>query len=155
MAGLNLSISFDDVTLTVGSFKTVLCVKAPTNQMVRVKSIWQAFSGVAGDAAPLDVRLMRTTAASGTGITVVAQKLCTSLSATAQTTARKNFTVEPTADGTDPYLYWHKVHPQGASAKESTFDECFIKEGTELALQIKVPSGGTAVTTSGHMIVEE
>jgi hypothetical protein len=155
MAGLNLSVNFDDVTLSVDAYKTVASIQAPTNHMVRVKSLWVCANGVAGDAEHLYVRLCRVTGATGTGTAVTPQKLNNGLSCAALSTARVNFTGEPTADGTLPYIYPHKIHPQGASAKEASFDECFIKEGTELALQVKVPSGGTPVECSGHLIIEE
>jgi hypothetical protein len=155
MAGLNCSVNFDDVTLAVGSYKTVASVQAPANHMVRVKSLWVCANGVAGDAEHLYVRFCRVTGATGTGTAITPQKLNNALTATPLSTARVNFTVEPTADGTLPYIFPHKIHPQGASAKEASFDECFIKEATELSLQVQVPSGGTAVKCSGHLIIEE
>lgn len=155
MAGLNCSVNWDDVTLAVGSYKTVASVNAPANHMVRVKSLWVCANGVAGDAEHLYVRLCRVTETTGTGDTITPQKLNNALTATPQSVARVNFTAEPTADGTLPYIFPHKIHPQGSSAKDCSFDDVYIKEDTELSVQVKVPSGGTAVKCSGHLIIEE
>lgn len=154
MAGLNLSVNFDDVALVVGSYKTVAAVQAPANQMVRIKGFWVCTNGIAGDAEHIYVRLTRTTA-SGTGTTITPVKLNNALTATAQCVCKVNFTVEPTLDGTLPYIYPHKIHPQGASAKDCSFDEVYIKEGCQIALQVQVPSGGTIVKCSGHLLIEE
>jgi hypothetical protein len=155
MAGVGLSVNFDNVALAVGSFKTVAAVKAPTNQMVRLKSFGFSTDGIAGDAVPLEYRLARITAASGTGTATTPIKLNNAMTVTVQTTARKNFTSEPSDSGTAPYLYPGLIHPQGGLSRDVTFDDIFIDGGTELALQVKVPTGGTAVNATGCLLVEE
>jgi len=155
MARLNLCVNWDDFQLGVDAWKTVASVKAPANQMVAVKGFWVCGNGVAGDAEHLKVRLRRVVADSGTGTTFVPVKTNNVMTATAQCTARVKFTVEPTDSGTDQSIYPHKTHPQGSSTKDCTFEDAVIKEGTELALQVKVPSGGVAVYTDGHLNIEE
>ena len=154
MAGLNLCVNWIDVALASGSYKTMCAIKAGADQMVRIKSIWQSSAGIAGDAEPLSVRLCRIVADSGTGTGTTPQKLNNALTATPRSTCRNNFTVEPTESGTAPYIFPHKSHPQGASSKECSFDDVFVNEDTEIAVQIKLPSGG-AINNTGHVIIEE
>jgi hypothetical protein len=156
MAGLKCSVNFDDADLPVNSWKTVCALKAPTNQALQVLKANFFPNGVSGDAEHLDFRLTRITAASGTGTATTPIKLDNRLSTTPQATARIDFSAEPTEDGTAPYIYPGRCHPQGALMMEVIFDDAFIKEGTELALQIKVPSGGASTTDArGHIIYEE
>jgi hypothetical protein len=155
MAGLGESVNFAAVATTVASYKTIASVRAPANQMVQLKGFSAHAAGVAGDAAPLPFRLCRVTAGTGTGTATTPIKTNNGLTCTPQATARVNFSAEPTADGTEPYLYPGLFHPQGGITREVEFNDCWIKEGTELALQVQVPTGGTAVTLTGHLLVEE
>lgn len=155
MAGLNLQLPFFEVTLTVNAWKTAAAIKAPTNQMLRVKGAKLATDGIAGDAQPLLFRLARITPGNGTATSATPQKTNDAMTATPQSTGRINFTAEPTDDGTAPYTYADAFHPQGGLAEPMEFDEVYVKEGKELALQIKVPSGGTAVKVTGHLKYEE
>ena len=155
MAGVGLSIGFDEVELVVDAWKTVASVKAPANQMVKLNSIALHADGIAGDAKPLLLRLARVVAGSGSASAATPQKLNNALTVTPQTTARKNFTTEPTADGTDPYIRPGLFHPQGGIIRDDTFSGLYLKEGSELAVQVKVPSGGVAVKVTGGAEVEE
>jgi hypothetical protein len=155
MAGVKCSVNFAAVSTAVGSYKTIASVRAPTNQMVKLLSFAAHANGIAGDAQPLPFRLCRVTAGSGTGTSTTPIKLNNALTVTVQATARVNFTAEPTADGTDPYLLPGLFHPQGGIVREVEFSEVYLKEATELALQVQVPTGGTAVTLTGSLTVEE
>jgi len=155
MAGLNCSANFEDVAGTAGSWKTLLTLKAPTNQMLRIRRVKICGLGTAGDAKPIGVRLTRVSQGTGTGTTKTPQKLNNALTVTVQATQRINFTVEPTEDGTDPYLYAGKFHPQGGLVDDLPFDDLIVKENTEVALEVKIESGQTAITMSGHLIYEE
>lgn len=154
MARLKLCVNFEDYELAANAWKTAAAIKAPANQMVAITNLWVSMNGVAGDAEHAKVRLRRIQAGTGTGTTVTPAKVDNTRTATPQSTARVNFTVEPTDDG-DLTLYPHKVHPQGASSKDTTFSDVVLKEGTEIALQIKLPNGATAVKTDGHVEIEE
>src|SRR3972149_3755359 len=74
MAGLNLSHSFRDVTLSVGSWKTVASWRAPggggtNDQMVRLSSLKLASNGQSGDSEALGIRLARVQAGAGDAAT--------------------------------------------------------------------------------------
>lgn len=156
MAGLETSVNFEDVQLaSAGTWKTIVSVKAPTNQMVRIKSLAVHGEGIAGDAAPVEGRWVRVTADSGTGTATTPIKLNNALTATVQAAARVNFTAEPTESGTNPYIFPFKVHPQGGLVRDHWGDGFFIKEATEIALEMKIPSGGTQFNVTGHVILEE
>lgn len=155
MAGLKCCANFEDILTVVGSWKTVISLRATLYDIVRVCRVKIHGEGIAGDAKPVAVRLTRVVASSGTGTTGLAIKLNNAFPLTPETVVRYNFTVEPTETGTTPYLYVSKFHPQGGQADDITFDDLMIDSGTELALQIKVPAGGTAINVTGHIIIEE
>ncbi|MFH0903175.1 MAG: hypothetical protein V2A73_21310 [Pseudomonadota bacterium] len=155
MAGNVFCIGFTDVVTVVNTWKTMASIRAPTNQMVHVKRVKVVGAGIAGDAEPLGVRLARVTAGTGTRTVAVAQKLNNALPCAVQSTVCVNFTAAPTDSGTDPWLYPSRFHAQGGQADDVTFDDLWIAENTELALQVRVPSGGTAITATGHIVAEE
>jgi hypothetical protein len=156
MAGLRFSVNAEDVPLAVAAWKTVCSVRAPTNQAVQCLRAAMFPEGVDGAAKPLGVRLTRITAGNGTATSTTPIKLDNRLSTTVQSTARRHFTgTEPTEDGTAQYLFVGKTHPQGALIQEVTFDDVFIKEGTEVALQLFVPTGGSGVNCTGNFYCEE
>ena len=154
MAGLRCSVNFDMTDVAADAWKTVCALKAPTNQMLKLLKANFFPNGTTGDAPHIDLRLTRITAASGTGTAVTPIKLNNAFSCTPQATARMAFTSEPTEDGTSPYIYPSRTHPQGALMNEVVFDEVGIKEGTELALQCKVVTT-TGIDPRGHLIYEE
>lgn len=153
MARLEFSAGFTDVATAAAAWKTVLSLRAATNQLVAVKRVKIHGAGIAGDAEPFRMRLARVVAGSGSATAGTCLKLNNAIGATVQSVARINFTVEPTNDGTDPYLYPDKFHPQGGKGDETTFDNLVIAHNTELAVQVYAPAGTTAV--SGHVIAEE
>jgi hypothetical protein len=164
MAGLNVAVNFSNVACVVGSWKTICGVTAPTGsglqQMLRVKSFSLAFDGTDGVAKPLEYRLVRATISTGTNTTATAYKLCNSFGATPRTVGHVNYTVEPTyggsaIDDTTPQFFRGLVHPQGGVIREVTFDEVIVEHGTDLVLQVKIPSAGSIVNATGCIVVEE
>lgn len=153
MARLEFSAGFTDVATAAAAWKTVLSLRAPANQLVAVKRVKIHGAGIAGDAEPFRMRLARVQAGTGTATTSAGLKLNNAIGATVQTVVKVNFTSEPTDDGTAPYLYPDKFHPQGGKGDETTFDNLTIAHATELALQVYAPAGDTAV--AGHIIAEE
>lgn len=156
MARVNICLGFTDAATVAGAWKTLASLRAPANQIVALKRVRLHGEGIAGDAKPIGVRLCRITPGNGSATTVTPLKLNNALSLTVQTVGRITFTgTEPTDDGTAPYLMPDKFHPQGGKGDEMTFDDFLIANGTELALQVLVPSGQTAIPVSGHMVAEE
>ena len=155
MARLDCGVYFEDVALSVNAWKTIASLKAPANQMLALKRAKVCGEGIAGDAAPIGVRLARITADSGTGTAVTPRKLNNALTATPQGAARINFTDAPTVAPAAEHLLAGKFHPQGGQVDELVLGEVLLKEGTEIALQCFVPAGGSAINVSGHLNYEE
>jgi len=154
MARLRLCGNWEDVALAVGSWKTVASVKAGADQVELIKRVRLATDGIAGDAKPLEFRMQRVTAGTGTGVTVTASKLNETNGTTPRSVFRNNFTAGPT-EASNGVLGQDKFHPQGGEYQDFSFEDLEVAQGNEIAVQVKVPSGGTAVNCSGHIIYEE
>lgn len=154
MAGLVCSVNFDVTNIAADAWVTVASLRAPTNQMLKLLKANFFPNGTSGDAPHIDLRLSRVTAGSGTGTAVTPVKVNNAFTCTPQATARIAFTAEPTADGTLPFIYPSRTHPQGALMNEVVFDTVGVKEGTELALQAFVVTT-TGLDPRGHLIYEE
>lgn len=95
MASLISYVNIPSTALAAGIAKTVLQVKAPANQRVKVLSVGLYFDGVTASAVPCQVQIMRqTTAAVGTisSPTPIEPELTESI----QTAALVNASTEPT-----------------------------------------------------------
>lgn len=154
MAKLNLCVSWEDVALVAGSWKTVAGIQAGTDQVVSLKRVRLATSGVAGGAKPLEFRLHRITAASGTGTAFTPVTVNESNTTTKRSTCRVNFSAEPTLTA-NKYLFQDKFHPQGGLAHEYSFSDVEIAAAAETVIQVKLPSAETVVNCSGHAVYEE
>jgi hypothetical protein len=129
MAGVLLHVNSGEVALVAATAKTVLQIKAATNQRVLVKAIRLLGKQAAGGTdTPLKIRLTRSTANFGTGTGATPGKNDPGDAETVQTTAAGNFTVEPTSP-TDSGLWW-EVQPQSGIIE-------FLPPGME----VKIPGG--------------
>jgi hypothetical protein len=146
MALLDCVTPFEDVDTVANAWKTLASLKAPSDQMLSLKRAEWFPNGVAGDAKHLKARMVRITADSGTGTAITPKKLNNAFGCTPRATARWNFTVEPTVGDV---LYPSHVHPQGAFAREMTFDGIAVEEGTEVAIQVFMATGETVVKVAG------
>lgn len=155
MACLEVSAGFTDVTLSVNAWKSVVSIKAPANQMIRIRSLKFCGNGIAGDAEPCGLRWADVQASTGTATTYTPQKVNRQIGVTVQSVTRHTFTAEPTDNGTAPYIFPDKFHPQGGISNSFEFSNFIIQAGGEMALQLFVPTGGTAIKVSGHVLYEE
>ncbi len=100
MAFLFADVNFRTVALAVATAKTVVGIKAPTNQVVRVHEIAISFDGAVSTNAPVIVDINRVTfATNGPGTnstTATPAKRDPGRAETVQTTAAYNWTTEPT-----------------------------------------------------------
>lgn len=111
MAGLKLAVNSGEVTLVAATPKTILQVKAPANQRLKIANISILGKSPAGGTdTPVKVRVTRSTASFGTGTAATPSKRNPSDPETIQSTAFANFTVEPTTP-TDGGVWW-EVQPQ-------------------------------------------
>jgi len=112
MAGVRAYVNSGEVALVASTAKTVLQLKAPTNQRLLIHSIRLLGKQAAGGTDPVvKVRVTRSTANFGTGTGATPAKAVPSDSETLQATAAANFTVEPTTP-TDSGMWW-EVQPEG------------------------------------------
>jgi hypothetical protein len=156
MAGLKFTLGFEDVALVANTWVTLVSARAPTNQMAQLLGLKLAGSGVAGDAKPVSFRMRRVTAGSGTGTTVAAQKTHNAISCNVQTVGRNAFSAAPSDDaGAAPYMFPDKFHPQGGIINSFEFDDVYVKEATELAVEAKLAASETVISVSGHIHCEE
>lgn len=131
MAGVKAHVNSGEVTLVAATAKSILQIKAPTNQRVLIKAL--RFTGkmpAGGTDTPIKVRMTRSTANFGTFSAATPGKNDPSDSETIQTTAGANATVEPTTPA-DSGLWW-EVQPQAGIIE-------FIPPGDE----IKIPGGNS------------
>jgi hypothetical protein len=111
MAGVIAHVNSGECTLAASTAKSLLQIKAATNQRVLVKALRILGKQAAGGTdAVVKVRITRNSASFGTFSSATPSKNDPSDSETIQTTAGSNATVEPTSP-TDAGL-WYEVQPQ-------------------------------------------
>lgn len=111
MAGILYHANSGEIALTAATPQTLLQIKAPANHRVLIRSL--RFTGkqpAGGVDVPVMIRMTRSTANFGTGSPATVGKNNPSDSETLQTTAKCNFTVEPTSP-TDGGIQW-ELQPQ-------------------------------------------
>lgn len=132
MAGVVAHVNSAECALVASTAKTVLQIKAATNQRVLIKGLrFFGKQAAGGTDGVVKVRMTRSTANFGTGSSATPGKNDPNDGETIQTTAAGNFTVEPTSPS-DSGLWW-ELQPQGG-----------IEEFLPPGMEIKVP-GGQAV----------
>lgn len=111
MAGQLCYCNSGEVALVASTAKSILQIKAATNQRVLVRSL--RFTGkqaAGGTDTPVKIRMTRNSANFGTFTSQTAAKNNPSNGETVQTSVGQNATVEPTSP-TDTNLWW-EVQPQ-------------------------------------------
>lgn len=140
MAGVQFSVNSGEVALAAATAKSILQVKAASNQRVLIRGIKILGKQAAGGSdAVVKVRMTRSTANFGTFTGATANKANPSNGETLQTTCGSNASVEPTSP-TDGGLWW-EVQPQGGVIE-------FLPPG----LEVQVPGGQSVqfeATSSG------
>jgi hypothetical protein len=129
MAGVIAHVNSGECTLVASTAKSLLQIKAATNQRVLIRGLKIMGKQPAGGTdTPVKIRLTRSTANFGTFTSATPSKNDPSDGETLQTTCGSNATVEPTSP-TDGGLWW-EVQPQSG-----------IIEFEPPDLVIKVPGG--------------
>lgn len=157
MAGLACVVPFSGISLAAGVGKTVLQIKAPSNQRLRITGIRLGFNGTVTTDGPIKVQgyQQSTAGTPGGGTTPTPNKLQRSLAETPQTTAQTAptsgaWTGEPTAGDLQ---YNNRCHPQG-SVCENFFltTEIWVAGGERFGLFLTAP---VANSVDGELIFEE
>jgi hypothetical protein len=129
MAGVLAHVNSGECTLVASTAKSLLQIKAATNQRVLIRGLRLLGKQPAGGTdTPVKIRMTRSTANFGTFTGATPAKNDPTDSETLQTTCGSNASVEPTSP-TDGGLWW-EVQPQSG-----------IEELLPPDLVIKVPGG--------------
>ena len=126
-----------EVSLSAATPKTVLQVKAPANQRVKIKGWGVYFDGTSVSAEPVNIKLVFQSTA-GTMSAVTPAKCQPSMSETIQSTASVDASAEPTSGDV---LQYRNIHPQ--SGYEHIFgvaDEDVIAGGGRVGIVCTAPA---------------
>lgn len=140
-----------DISLSAATAKTILSWLNAANALFRITEIEISFDGVSATAEPVTVELMSSTeatAGTSTAHTIVQRGGPTR---TAQGTAKRNFTAEPTAlTCVGRWL----VHPQTGRGEKLPLGREVEQITTADAMVIRCTAPAT-VNAQAHMVVEE
>lgn len=150
MASLGFTVNTAaEVALSAATAKSVLRVKAPSSQRVKVKAFGIYFDGTSATAEPVTVQLVRQTT-DGTFTSATPRKIDDSIADSINATAGYNASVEPT-DG--DILKEVEVHPQRGYEWHAPLGmEPIIGGGDRLAIKANAPAG---VNCHAWMLCEE
>lgn len=149
MSDMKLSVTSGEVALVNGVAKTVLQIKAATNQRIKASGITVSFKGVDPTNAPVRVKVQRTTT-DGASTSVTPKKKDPAMAEAIQTTAGANFTTEPTPGDV---LEDIEIHPQtGMKWYYPMGDEIKVPGGGRLAIECTAPQ---VQTVAASMDIEE
>jgi predicted ThiF/HesA family dinucleotide-utilizing enzyme len=125
------------VAMVAATAKVVLQILAPTNQRIAVRGYSVSFDGVAGDAVPVLVEILRLTTAGTMAAGVTASEDALG-SETIQTTATEDASAAPSA-GTVLREYY--IHPQtGADWRMAPDEEIIVPGAGRLGIRITAPA---------------
>lgn len=148
MAGIKLSAQTGEIT-TGTSAKTLLRIKAPSNQRLVVKEIAVSFKGIVTSDAPILVRVLRQTT-DGTFTSLTPVKLDGGVGETIQSTAGHTSTSEPTAGDV---VMSEEVHPQTGFVWQAPWgNEIVIAGGGRLGIEV---TAGASTSAVARIVYEE
>ena len=151
MAGLILTATFAPINTGVSDI-TLIMVKAPTNQRLKIRGWGISFAGQDNLGKPIECQLIRVSS-DGTGSAVTVVKQDDDASETIQSTASEAYggSNEPSSGDVLRRRY---VHPQtGWEYIVAEPEELIVKGGNRIALKAIAPPA--AVSCSGYIDFEE
>ena len=149
MAALQGQISLGMTALVANTPKTVVRIKAPTNQRAKVLGYGFYFDGTSNSATPVQIQIGRISA-DGTFTAATPLPNEEELTETFQTAVGVNASAEPSYSN---YLKTLTVHPQlGYEYLAPLGQEVIVKGGGMLGFVVNAPS---AVDVRGYVMFEE
>lgn len=149
MAALQGQVSLGMTPLVAGTAKTVIRVKAPTNQRTKILGYGFYFDGTSNSATPVQIQIGRISA-DGTFTATTPLPNEEELTETFQTVVGVNASAEPTYSN---YLKTLAVHPQlGYEYLAPLGQEIVVKGGGMLGFVVNAPAG---VDVRGYVMFEE
>jgi hypothetical protein len=151
MADLILQVPTGEVSLTGGTAKTVLTLKAPTNQRLKLKGLEVFGKGTSNTDTPVRCEIGLITTDGQTPPTITPLPNDGDLGETPQGTYKGPYSSEPSTYGS--ILRTWEVHPQtGLVVYFPMHDEIKLKGGQELGVRL---TSTQSETFSVNAIVEE
>lgn len=157
MSAMQVDVNFRNIALAAATAKTVVGVKAPANQVLKILEIAISFDGVTAGNAAVVVDINRCTFATNgpgtnsTSFTMANGKRDPGRQETVQTTGATNWTTEPTVLTTNQSIdvpefngVYHLILPLNAPI--------IVPGGQGLVITCTSPA---AVNCSGHLTFEE
>jgi hypothetical protein len=152
MAGLLVGVQCPESAFST-STKTMLVIKAPTNQRLKVKEWSISFIGTSNTAQPIRVEVynIATGGSLGTGTGAVINKVNPSDQETPQTTGNYACSAEPS--GTMNIIFTEEVHPQQGYTWQAPYgNEIGVQGGTWFGIRVTAAAGTSCAV---RLIVEE
>lgn len=149
MAGMVCAVSFEAVSISAGTAKTVVAIVAPTNQRLRLRRLRCHTVSTDGTHVPVKAALRKLTA-DGTG-TAATEVLVGPGSETPQAVAKVNYSAEPTYASDN--LLKTGFHPQSTLAENFPDGQMIAAGGTGFGLVLTATTQGQ--TVSGFIEWEE
>jgi hypothetical protein len=150
MADLKLSVPTGEVSLSAGTAKTVLLMKAPANQRLKILGFEIFFKGTSPTDTPVKCELIRVTS-DGTGTAVTPAPNDDDQAETPQGTYKANYSAEPSY-GSATLRVW-EIQPQtGIIYMFPQGQEIRVKGGNLIGLRM---TASQSETVSVNAIVEE
>jgi hypothetical protein len=150
MAGIICAVPFEGVSLSAATVKTPVALVAAANHRIKIRAVRVHTDSVDGTDQTVKVYLQRITT-DGTGTAATPRKLGTH-SETVQTTAKVNYTVEPTYTANE-IPFRSGGHPQGLVAESwRVGGEIELAGGGMIGLRVLAAD---AQTISGMIEFEE
>lgn len=152
MARLSYYVNSGEVTMVSATAKSILQVKAPTNQRLVIWSLKMFGKQSAGGTDAVGkVRMTRSTANFGTFTGATPNKVNPSNGETIQATCGSNASAEPTAP-TDGGL-WYEIQPQSGIIENLPLDKPIEIPGGQ-SVQFEVTVTGTPVLMMTALVEE-
>ncbi len=149
MAALQGQVSLGSTPLVASTAKTVVRVKAPTNQRAKILGYGFYFDGTSNSAQPVQIQVGRISA-DGTFTAATPLPNEEELTETFQTVVGVSASAEPTYSS---YLKTLTVHPQlGYEYLAPLGQEIIVKGGGMLGFVVNAPA---AVDVRGYVMFEE
>jgi hypothetical protein len=152
MAGLQVAASCPESSFST-STKTMLIIKAPTNQRLKIKEWSISFIGTSNTAQPIRVEGYNITSGGslGTGTSAVLNKTNLSDQESIQTTGSYALSAEPS--GTKNIVFSEEVHPQQGYTWQAPYgSEIYVQGGTYFGIQVTAAAG---TSCTARLILEE
>jgi len=156
MAALKATINIPAIPLTAGTAKTVVQVKAPANQRIKILGYALTFNGSTSQL-PVQIRFIRQTSAGTSLVSATPAPLEPELTETVQSTAQTGSLTTQTEPTNASVVRGTRYVPaySGVEYLETPGNEYIVGGGGYYGIECTSPAGNGAVSISGELLIEE